>query len=135
MVYSLTARDEAQKDRILSGGKKAQLFLKNFCKEQFRVGDKLIISYPIDQPIGAYEVTESRECSLIEVGVEGARDAGYPMWPSMVEDLRGAYPHVQPDTMVIFIRWRSIDVPPPRVNSRLFLFYNQIIAYEKEQQN
>ena len=108
MVHSLTALDDAQKIRILSGSKAAQVFLKDFCKEEFRVGDKLIISYPKDQPFGVYEVVEARECKLLDVGFDEAREAGYPLWSLMIDDLRKSYSGVQPDSIAIFVRWRLV---------------------------
>lgn len=108
MIHKLLAVDESQRDRILSGSKSAQVFIRDFCNRQFRVGDKVIPDWPLNNPIGVYEVVEVRECPLLEVAVEEAVANGYATWGLMESDLRRAYPGLQVYTMVIVVRWKPL---------------------------
>ncbi len=111
MDHPLVIVDAAQMRQILANEKTAHVFFRDFCKEKFSIGDILMPALPGQPPIGAYELTEVRECPLLELTFDEARAAGYPLWATMIDALHGEYPALQLDTMMILIAWKPFADP------------------------
>jgi hypothetical protein len=110
MVHNLVIADARQKDAIFSGEKTAQVFLKNLCRAEFRVGDKIIFCHPgLDDPVAVAEVLEVQASEFIQVSMDAWVMAGFRWFEQAYHYFYDTYPNLHAHEAMVFVRWGAIQ--------------------------
>lgn len=112
MVYDFLALSQEEKDMILSGKKRAQVYFANLCGKEFKRGDKLVFLFPQDYAFGIGEIINTRACLFSDIDLDKEWPlTGFYTLEQIMRYGQENHPNFQIDAMSLYIEWGELIRP------------------------